>query len=108
MKGNRIELFGILCRPADQRSTPAGGFVMRTTVESGEGRERMRFEVLMLGEVAREIARQIQPGVGVRVVGSLRPVRSNRIGSSAQGGIEIVADEIDFSSADSRSAEGRC
>ena len=80
---------------------------MRTTVESGEGRETMRFEVVMLGEAAREIARRIQPGAGVRIVGSLRPVRSHRAGASGPESLEIVAAEIDFSAAAGSPAEVR-
>lgn len=94
MSRNRIELTGKVAFAPELRSTPSGTPVLRVQVECGEGRERLRLEVVIAGAAARELGKRLRAGSTVQVAGALRASRARVSAGLALAGVEVVANEI--------------
>jgi primosomal replication protein N len=91
--GNRIELWGRLVNAPQLRITPGGRPVLKMIVECASEGEKLRLEVVMSGDEAREFA-ALASGREVHVAGSLRNVARRTRSGIDDARVEVVAREI--------------
>ncbi|MBF6568103.1 MAG: single-stranded DNA-binding protein [Candidatus Binataceae bacterium] len=105
MKGNRIEAWGRVIKPAQVRTTPSGTAVLRTILECGKDGDELALGVVMTGEGVQTTAPCITPGNRIRVSGRIRNVARAKAGGGNNGsgrdwigatGIELVADAVEL------------
>ncbi|HLH75195.1 MAG TPA: hypothetical protein VKV28_00180 [Candidatus Binataceae bacterium] len=86
----RLEFDGRLVKPAELRVTPRGQPVLRAWVRCDDGTQPLVLEVVLLGEVARELG-SLRAGETVWGEGELRAVTTRLVGRQAPARLEVVA-----------------
>jgi single-stranded DNA-binding protein len=91
---NRVELWGRIVGAPELRTTPAGTMVLRVTVECSETPGELALAVVMTGEAAASVAREIRNAGAVHVEGKLRAIRRRTRSGIVETGYEVIAQRI--------------
>ncbi len=78
------------------RITPAGTAVLRLTVDCAERKGELALAVVIAGEEALRLKPLLRRGVGVRVEGTLKPVRRRLPSGIEETALEVMARAIEL------------